>query len=412
MTAKPVPFTDEQVRVATDLYDTPFYLYSAQSLTERVRDLQEAFSWNPGFKEYFAVKALPNPEVLKLLRDLGCGADCASGTELTLASMAGIGGQDIMFTSNNTAAPDLVRARQMGAIINLDSLEMVDFLAETAGIPDTVCVRYTPEREVGTSNEIMGEAGQSKFGMTRPQVLEALVQLRDRGATRFGIHCMAASNSLNQGYYPALARELFTLSVQVKEELGISISFLNFAGGLGIPYLPDESPLDLQQIGQEVRAEFETVLTPAGLTPAIYTELGRYLSGPAGVLVTRVRHLKSSYKNYVGVDASATDLLRPAMYGAYHHISTLSDRDGETGLVDVVGSLCENNDKFAIDRELPRVEVGDILLIHDAGAHGYSMGYNYNGVLRGGEVLLETDGTARLIRRPQTEDDYLATLQI
>ncbi len=317
-----------------------------------------------------------------------------------------------MFTSNYTPAAEYVHARELGAIINLDSLEMVDFLAGTAGIPETICCRYTPAYEVGASNKIMGEAGESKFGMTREQLFEAFEQLHNLGVTTFGVHCMAASNSLNQEYYPALARELFDLAVEIKDRLGIEVSFLNFAGGLGIPYRPGEEPLDMKQIGEDVRAEYESRLTPHGLAPAIYTELGRYLSGPAGALVTRVRHLKSSYKDYVGVDASASDLLRPAMYGSYHHITAVGKEDQPGKVVDVVGSLCENNDKFAVDRELPPVTRGDLLLIHDAGAHGYSMGYNYNGKLRGGEVLLQMDGTARLIRRAETPEDYFATLNL
>ncbi len=412
MTEKQAPFSSEEVIVAAQKYPTPFYLYSKRMIRERVLELKEAFSWNEGFREYFAVKALPNPEILRIFRELGCGADCASDTELTLAGMAGLGGDELMFTSNNTPAAEFVRARELGAIINLDSLEMVDFLAGTAGIPDTICCRYTPAYEVGAANKIMGEAGQSKFGMTRDQLFEAFEQLRGLGAKSFGIHSMAASNSLNQDYYPALARELFDLAIQVQDRLGIEVSFLNFAGGLGIPYRPGEEALDIMAIGEAVRLEYESLLTPKGLKPAIFTELGRYLSGPAGALVTRVRHLKHSYKEYVGVDASASDLLRPAMYGAYHHISAVGKESAERKTVDVVGSLCENNDKFAIDRELPAVSRGDLLLIHDAGAHGYSMGYNYNGKLRGGEVLLELDGTPRLIRRPESDQDYFATLNV
>lgn len=410
MTEKNSPFTAKEVRAAAHKFPTPFYLYDESMLRERVLDLQQAFSWNVGFKEYFAVKALPNPTILKILKDLGCGADCASDTEMTLATRAGIEGENIMFTSNNTPAEEFVRARELGAIINLDSFEMVDFLAGTAGVPETICCRYTPATEVGTANKIMGEAGESKFGMTRPQILAAFERLRDLGATRFGIHSMAASNSLNENYYPALATELFELSVEIKKKLGIEVSFLNFAGGLGIPYLPEDEPLNLTSIGAAVKEEYDRLLTPNGLSPAIFTELGRYLSGPAGVLVTRVRHLKTSYKNYVGVDASAADLLRPAMYGAYHHITVAGNGAGEVTTVDVVGSLCENNDKFAVDRELPEVKRGDLLVIHDAGAHGYSMGYNYNGKLRGGEVLMKEDGTLQMIRRPQTEEDYFATL--
>ncbi|WP_350258063.1 diaminopimelate decarboxylase [Scrofimicrobium sp. R131] len=398
-------FTDQQVADVLCQYQTPFYLYDEATIRQRVRELKQAFAWNEGFREYFAVKALPNPAVLEILRQEGCGADCASGTELTLAQ-----NMDIMFTSNNTPAEEFVQARELGAIINLDSLEMVDFLAQTAGIPEVICCRYAPATEVGSANQIMGEAGQSKFGMRRDQVFTAFERLRELGATRFGVHCMAASNSLNNDYYPALARELFDLAVEIRDRLGIEVEFLNFAGGLGIPYRPEDQPLDLAAIGAAVRREYETRLQ--GLKPAIFTELGRYLVGPAGALVTTVRHLKHSYKYYVGVDASATDLLRPAMYGAYHHITVVGKDQPADHPVDVVGSLCENNDKFAIDRWLPEVEPGDVLLIHDAGAHGYSMGYNYNGKLRGGEVLLGADGQARMIRRPQSAEDYFATLTV
>lgn len=409
---KKPPFTDEEVLRATEAFETPFYLYNAGLIRERVRAVQAAFAWNSGFREYFAVKALPTPAVLALLRNEGCGVDCASLTELMLAQRTGFDGTDIMFTSNNTPVEEYQLARELGAIINLDSLEMVDFLATTAGIPETVCVRYAPAGETGSENAIIGEAREAKFGMTYDQVFTALGKLRDLGAKRFGVHCMAASNSLDPDYYPSLARMLFELTLEVKQQLGIELSFLNFAGGLGIPYMPDQTPLDINAVGSGVQKVYAELLEPNGLSPAIFTELGRYVTGPAGALITSVTHLKSTYKDYVGVDSSAVDLLRPAMYGAYHHVSVVgkSDRPGER-VYDIVGSLCENNDKFAIDRELPTVDVGDVLLIHDAGAHSRSMGFNYNGKLRCGEVLLEEDGSLRLIRRRETVADYFATLE-
>lgn len=406
------PFTAQQIFQAAKQFPTPFYLYDEGALRKRVRELQEAFAWNGGYRQYFAVKALPNPEVLKIMAEEGCGADCASATELTLASLAGLTGDAVMFTSNNTPASEYRAAEELGAIINLDSLDMVDALAAAAGIPETICVRYSPDHPIGSENAIMGDVQESKFGMRRDQVFAALAKLRDLGAQRFGIHSMAASNSLDESYYPSLAEELFQLALEVRERLGIDLSFLNFGGGLGIPYEPGQRRLDLAKVGEAVRVRYDSILTPAGLAPAIYTESGRYVSGPAGVLVTRVRHLKESYKRYVGVDASATDLLRPAMYGSYHHVTVAGKEDEAPAITaDVVGSLCENNDKFAVDRELPDVEVGDLLVVHDAGAHGYAMGYNYNGKLRGGEILWQEDGTPRMIRRPETAEDYFATLR-
>lgn len=409
---KESPFTDQQIAAAAADFPTPFYLYHGPMIAKRVRAVQKAFSWNKGFREYFAVKALPTPAVLSLLRAEGCGVDCASLTELLLARQCGFSGDDIMFTSNNTPAQDYHLARELGAIVNLDSIEMVDFLAQTTGIPETICVRYAPDIETGSENAIMGESQESKFGMTRPQIFDALASLRDLGAKRFGIHCMAASNSLDGEYYPQLARLLFELTLEVKSRLGIEISFLNFAGGLGIPYYPDQEPLDMARIGQSVEAVYDELLTPHGLSPAIFTELGRYITGPAGVLVTTVSHLKTSYKDYVGVDASATDLIRPAMYGAYHHISVVGKPATSVDRrYDVVGSLCENNDKFAVDRPLPPISVGDIIVLHDAGAHSRSMGFNYNGKLRCGEVLWEGEDSTRLIRRAETPADYFATIE-
>lgn len=408
---KTSPFSAAQVEAVAAKFPTPFYLYDEATIRSRTTELQRAFAWNEGFREYFAVKALPNPQILSILRDLGCGADCASETELMLASRVGMSGTDLMFTSNNTPAEEFASAVELGAIINLDAANLVDYLHETVGVPETISCRYTPAHEVGAANKLIGQTGQSKFGMTREQIFESFAKLRNYGAKNFGIHCMAASNTLNQNYYRDLAIEMFDLAVEVRQRLGISVSFLNMAGGMGIPYRPEENPLDLIAAGESVRQEYEARLTPVGLKPAIFTELGRYITGPAGCLITRVLHRKASYKEYVGVDASAANLLRPAMYGAYHHITVVGKETAPTEeTYDVVGSLCENNDKFAIDRPLPQVVPGDLLVIHDAGAHGYSMGYNYNGKLRCAEILLQPGGNARLIRRAETPEDYFATL--
>ncbi len=405
------PISSEVIHAALEQFQTPFFLYDEATLRKRIRNLKNAFAWNKGFKEYFAVKALPNPWVLKVLQYEGAGADCASEPELLMAKQAGMSGTELMFTSNNTPATEFALAKEMGAIINIDSLNLVDFLAAEVGVPELVCVRYAPDHEIGTQNRIMGHARDAKFGMTRDQVFEALGHLRQHGASRFGVHCMAGSNSLNPEYYPQLAEEVFTLAAEIKTSLGIELEFLNFGGGVGIPYHPDENPLDIADIGDRIRQVYASILSPVGLEPKLFTELGRYIAGPAGILVTKVRHIKDSYKRYVGVDASASDFLRPAMYGAYHHITVL-DREHESGtqMVDVVGSLCENNDKFAVDRELPDLDTDSVLLIHDAGAHGRSMGYNYNGKLRCAEVLALEHGAPKLIRRAETLEDYFATI--
>lgn len=411
MSAKTLPLPAAELEALTQTYPTPFYLYDEAQIRARVRALQQAFSWNPGFKQHFAVKALPNPTILQILREEGSGVDCASLTELMLAERAGITGSDIMFTSSDTPAADEQLAVKLGATINFDGPAYIDFVQEVAGIPETVCVRYSPLHEIERQNNIMGGSGESKFGMRRDQIFGSLARLRDLGAQKFGVHSMLASNSLNPDYYPQLAELLFKLTVEVKQELGISLSFLNFAGGLGIPYHPEENELDLAQIGRAVQERYQAILGNTGLRPAILTELGRYITGPAGYLVTRVLHQKETYKRYVGVDACSVNLLRPAMYGAYHHASVVGkEQTAATERYDVVGSLCENNDKLATSRELPPISVGDLLVLHDVGAHGFSMGYNYNGRLKCAEVLLREDGTTQLIRRAETPEDYFATL--
>ena len=399
-------------------YPTPFHIYDERGIRENARALNAAFAWNPGFKEYFAVKATPTPAILKILREEGCGTDCSSLTELMLSDKCGFEGQEIMFSSNETPAAEYELAEKLGAVINLDDFTHIDFLKETLGyIPETISCRFNPGGvfQLGESKEgfqVMDTPGDSKYGFTREQLFEGFKKLKRMGAKRFGIHAFLASNTLSNDYYPALAGILFELAAELEKETGCDIAFINLSGGVGIPYRPDQPANDIAAIGEGVRREFERVLVPAGMGDvAIYTELGRYMLGPNGCLVTKVLHFKHTYKEYVGVDACAANLMRPAIYGAYHHISVSGKEDRPCDHVyDVVGSLCENNDKFAIDRELPEIALGDLLVIHDAGAHGFSMGYNYNGKLRSAELLLQEDGTVRLIRRAETPEDYFATM--
>ncbi len=413
------PFlTLAQAREIVKTYPTPFHIYDERGIRENARALRAAFAWNPGFKEYFAVKATPTPGILKILREEGCGVDCSSLTELMLSDKCGFSGQEIMFSSNETPAAEYELAAKLGAVINLDDFTHIDFLKETLGyIPETISCRFNPGGvfRLGESKEgfqVMDTPGDSKYGFTREQLFEGFKKLKRMGAKRFGIHAFLASNTLSNDYYPALAGILFELAAELEKETGCDIAFINLSGGVGIPYRPDQPANDIAAIGEGVRREFERVLVPAGMGDvAIYTELGRYLLGPNGCLVTKVLHFKHTYKEYVGVDACAANLMRPAIYGAYHHISVSGKEDRPCDHVyDVVGSLCENNDKFAIDRELPEIALGDLLVIHDAGAHGFSMGYNYNGKLRSAELLLQEDGTVRLIRRAETPEDYFATM--
>ena len=407
-----IPFvTKEQLEQITAEYPTPFHLYDEKGIRERARALHEAFSWNPGFKEYFAVKATPNPAILKILKEEGCGVDCASYVELLMSQKLGFAGQDIMFSSNNTPAEEFQFARDLGATINLDAYEDVDFLKEAAGIPKVISCRYNPGGvfELGTS--IMDNPEEAKFGMTKDQLIQAFKELKELGAEKFGIHALLASNTVSNNYYPELARQLFELAVEVVAETGVELDFINLSGGVGINYQPDGEENDIAVIGQGVRQAYEAILTPAGLGQVkIYTELGRFMLAPYGLLVTKVTHKKQTYRTYLGVDASAVNLLRPAMYGSYHHITNMDRPEGETEIVDVVGSLCENNDKFAINRPLPVSQIGDTLVIHDTGAHGFSMGYQYNAKLRSSEILLEEDGNVRMIRRAERPEDYFATL--
>ena len=413
------PFvTKEQLDAIAARYPTPFYLYDERGIRENARRLKAAFAWNPGFREYFAVKATPTPAILKLLHEEGCGCDCSSLTELMMSDRCGIRGEEIVFSSNNTPAEEYQLADKLGAVINLDDITHVDFLEQAIGhIPEKICCRYNPGGvfTLGQTREgfqVMDNPGEAKYGMTRAQISDAFRMLRDRGAKEFGLHAFLASNTLSNEYYPQLAKVLFQLAVELKEETGCHITFIDLSGGVGVPYLPDAPENDIAAIGEGVRRVYEEVLVPAGMGDvALYSELGRFMLAPYGCLVTRAIHEKHIYKEYIGVDACACNLMRPAMYGSYHHITVLGKENAPCDhKYDVAGGLCENNDKFAIDRMLPKIDRGDLLVIHDAGAHGFSMGYNYNGKLRSAELLLREDGSVDQIRRAETPDDYFATL--
>ena len=410
---KKEPFvTLEQLQEITKTYPTPFHLYDEKGIRENAKALKEAFSWNKGYKEYFAVKATPNPFLINILREYGCGCDCSSMTELMLANELGVKGEDIMFSSNDTPAEEFEYAAKIGAIINLDDYTHIDFLEKTIGyIPETISCRFNPGGIFQISNDIMDNPGDAKYGMTEEQLFDAYRVLQQKGAKRFGIHAFLASNTVTNEYYPMLAKVLFELAVRLKKETGADIQFINLSGGIGIPYRPDQEPNDIRVIGEGVRRVYEEVMVPAGMGDvSIYTELGRFMMGPYGCLVTKAIHEKHTYKEYIGVDACAVNLMRPAMYGAYHHITVMGKENEPCDhIYDVTGSLCENNDKFAIDRPLPKVDKGDLLVIHDTGAHGFAMGYNYNGKLKSAEILLKEDGTAKLIRRAETPKDYFAT---
>ncbi len=410
---KKKPFVDkEQIEKMAKEYPTPFHLYDEAGIRKNARELKEAFSWNPGYKEYFAVKAAPNPFLMEILKEHGCGCDCSSYTELMLSDAIGVNGHDIMFSSNDTPEEDFKLADKLGAIINLDDITHIDFLEKTIGyIPETISCRYNPGGLFKISNSIMDNPGDAKYGMTTEQISEAFQILKEKGAKEFGIHAFLASNTVTNEYYPMLAKILFEQAVKLQKETGVHIAFINLSGGIGIPYKPEQEPNDIYAIGEGVRRVYEEVLVPAGMGDvAIYTELGRYMTGPYGCLVTKAIHEKHTHKEYVGVDACAVNLMRPAMYGAYHHITVMGKEDKPCDhMYDVAGSLCENNDKFAIDRMLPEIEKGDYLVIHDTGAHGFAMGYNYNGKLKSAELLLCEDGSVKMIRRAETPADYFST---
>lgn len=405
------PFiSKEKLEDMTSQYPTPFHLYDEAGIRQKAREVNKAFSWNKGFKEYFAVKATPTPAILKILQEENCGVDCATEVELMMSHELGF--KDIMFSSNNTSAREYQYAQEVGATINLDAYEQIAYLEETSGLPEKISLRYNPGGVFALGTDIMDHPQDSKFGMTKEQLFQGYKELKAKGVKEFGIHSFLASNTVTNDYYPQLARQLFQLAVQIKEELDISLSFINLSGGIGVNYLPDQKENDIAQIGLGVKKAFEEILVPNNLGHiSIYTELGRFMLAPHGHLITRVLHRKKTYKDYIGVDASAVNLLRPAMYGSYHHITNISNPDGEVELVDVVGSLCENNDKFAKDRELPQARPGDLLVIHDTGAHGFSMGYQYNGRLRSAEMLLEESGQVRMIRRAETPEDYFSTIR-
>ncbi|MBR3367151.1 MAG: diaminopimelate decarboxylase [Lachnospiraceae bacterium] len=410
------PFlTLTQAEKIAQQYPTPFHIYDEKGIRENARAVKEAFSWNPGFREYFAVKATPNPYLMKIFQEYDFGFDCSSLTELQLADAVGAAGDHIMFSSNDTPAEEYALCAKLGGIINLDDITHIPFVEQILGaMPETMSCRFNPGGVFVMSNGIMDNPGDSKYGMTKAQLFDAYRQLRDKGVKHFGLHAFLASNTVTNDYYPELAGHLFTLAREIHEELGIHFAFINLSGGVGIPYRPEQEGNDIRKIGEGVRNVYEQILVPAGMGDvAIYTEMGRFMLGPYGALVTRAIHEKHIYKEYIGVDACAANLMRPAMYGAYHHITVLGKEDAPCDhLYDVSGSLCENNDKFAIDRLLPEIEMGDLLFIHDTGAHGHSMGYNYNGRLRSAEVLLREDGTAKLIRRAETPRDYFATLDM
>ncbi len=407
------PFvTKAQVDEMIKKYPTPFHLYDEKGIRENARKLYQAFSWNKGFKEFFAVKATPNPTILRILKEEGCGTDCSSLTELMMSDKLGFAGDEIMFSSNDTPAEEFILAKKLGATINLDDFTHIDFLEKTAGIPEKICCRYNPGGTFSISTTIMDNPGDAKYGMTKDQIIEAYRILKGKGVKRFGMHAFLASNTVTNDYYPVLARTLFEVAVEIKEKTGVKLDFINLSGGVGVPYTPDKEPNDILAIGEGVRKVYEEILVPAGMGDvALYTELGRFMLAPYGHLITTAIHEKHTHKEYIGVDACAVNLMRPAMYGAYHHITVLGKENEPCDhKYDVTGSLCENNDKFAIDRMLPKIDMGDVLAIHDTGAHGFAMGYNYNGKLKSAEVLLCEDGSTKLIRRAETPDDYFATL--
>ena len=402
------PFvTKEQLDEITAKFPTPYHLYDEKGIRDNAKAVKEAFAWNKGYREYFAVKACPNPTLIQIMKEYGCGCDCSSMTELMLSKAMGCKGADIMFSSNATPAEEYQYAAKLGAIINLDDITHIDFLEKAIGyIPETISCRYNPGGLFKISNDIMDNPGDAKYGMTTEQLFEAFKILKAKGAKKFGIHAFLASNTVTNEYYPMLAKVLFEVAVKLEKE------FINLSGGVGIPYKPDQEPNDIRVIGEGVRKVYEEVLVPAGMGDvALYTEMGRFMTGPYGCLVTKAIHEKHTYKEYIGCDACAVNLMRPAMYGAYHHITVMGKEDQPCDhKYDITGSLCENNDKFAIDRMLPKIDMGDYLVIHDTGAHGYAMGYNYNGKLKSAEILLKEDGSFEMIRRAETPRDYFATL--
>ncbi|MCF7934313.1 MAG: diaminopimelate decarboxylase [Spirochaetia bacterium] len=411
MNVKDVPFTKETIERTVGEFPTPFHIYDEAAIRAKARTFTEAFAWAPGFMNYFAVKACPNPAIMSILREEGFGADCSSLPELLLSEQVGLTGEQIMFTSNDTPAEEFAQAYRLGAVINLDDITHIKTMEESCGIPELICFRYNPG-DARTGNAIIGHPAEAKYGLTGDQIVSAYKIMKDKGVKRFGLHTMVASNELNGAYFVETARMLFELSIRIKEEAGVRLEFINMGGGIGIPYRPEETAVDLQQVSEGMKELYEQMIVPAGLDPLrIVFECGRMITGPYGYLVSQVRHVTQKYKQYAGLDSCMTDLMRPALYGAYHHITVLGKESLPcTQSYDVTGSLCENNDKFAIDRSLPEIEEGDYVVIHDAGAHGYAMGFNYNGKLRSAELLLAEDGSVKLIRRAETIEDLFATL--
>jgi len=407
---KKLPFTNDELLNIVNKYETPFHLYDEKGIIESARTLINAFSWAPNFKEYFAVKATPNPSILKILKNEGCGTDCSSMAELVLSQKVDIIGENIMFSSNDTPASEFKKAKELNAIINLDDISHISFLENHAGLPEILCFRYNPgaARE---GNAIIGNPQEAKYGFTKEQLFEGYKYIKEKGVKRFGLHTMVASNELNEYYFVETAIMLFDLAVEIYKQLDIKLEFINLGGGIGIPYKPDQKPVDINLISSEIQKEYNKKIKANGINSKIFFECGRVITGPNGFLVSKVLHFKKIYKNYIGLDACMANLMRPALYGAYHHITVIGKDDKpKTFLYDVVGSLCENNDKFAIDRYLPEINIGDIVVIHDAGAHGHAMGFNYNGKLRSAELLLKTDGSVEMIRRKETLNDYFSTL--
>ena len=401
--------TDDVFEAAAKAFPTPFHLYDENGIRARARALNQAFAWCKDFKEYFAVKALPNPAILQILREEGCGVDCSSETELLLAERVGFHGNEIMFSANAMPYEEFDHARALDAIVNLDDITHIDILKEHGGIPECICCRYNPGGDFTIGTAIMGNPGDAKYGFTPAQLEEGLIRLKALGAKRFGLHAFLSSNNTDTAYYPTLAAILFRVGRDMAEKTGLPLAFINLSGGVGIPYRPDQEATDIMAVGEGVRKAYEEVFPEGGV--AIKTELGRWMTGPEGWLVTHAMHRKDIYKHYIGVDACAANLMRPAMYGAYHHITVCGKRDAACDHVyDVTGCLCENNDQFAIDRELPEINNGDLVVIHDTGAHGFAMGYNYNGRLRSAEILHQADGSFRMIRRAETAEDYFRTL--
>jgi diaminopimelate decarboxylase len=408
-----LPFGEAKIREIIARYPTPFHIYDERAIRQNARRLNRAFAWNRGFREFFAVKAAPNPHLLKILKEEGFGADCSSLPELILSDRVGIRGEAIMFTSNDTQAKEYVRAKETRAVLNLDDITHIDYLeTRCGGLPELLCFRYNPG-PLRSGNVIIGNPAEAKYGLTREQLFEAYRTCKERGVQRFGLHTMVASNELDRAYFVETARMLFELARELKEKVGIRLEFVNLGGGIGIPYRPEQTAIDLEALGEEVKLLYEQMIVPAGLDPlALFMENGRMVTGPYGYLVTTAIHEKHIYRDYIGVDACMANLMRPGMYGAYHHVTVLGKEQAPADRVyDVVGSLCENNDKFAIQRQLPKIEIGDVLAIHDAGAHGHAMGFQYNGKLRSAELLLKEDGSIQQIRRAETIDDYFATLE-